>query len=105
MIEENGDETATQLGIAVEGLHNCRATFLDAVTVVERSGEKVVWQGVVYVFHLIRHSETDRCYAWYADDPETGKRRYYAVLHIPPVDSPEKAVRTSIVRDEKAGKS
>lgn len=29
------------------------------------------------------------------------KRRYYAVLHIPPVDSPEKAVRASIVSEAK----
>jgi hypothetical protein len=29
------------------------------------------------------------------------KRRHYAVLHIPPVDSPEKAVRASIVADQR----
>ena len=31
-------------------------------------------------------------------------RGYYAVLHIPLIDSPEKAVRASIVHDHKAGK-
>jgi hypothetical protein len=31
--------------------------------------------------------------------------RYYTVLKIPPIDSPEKAVRASIVHDHKAGKS
>jgi hypothetical protein len=32
------------------------------------------------------------------------KRRYYAVLHIPPVDSPEKAVRATIVQDARTSK-
>jgi hypothetical protein len=32
------------------------------------------------------------------------KARDLAVLHIPPIDSPEKAVRAAIVHDQKAGK-
>jgi hypothetical protein len=105
MVENNSNEIATQLAIAVEGLHNCRATFLDAVPVIEKFGEKTVWEGIVYVFHLIRHPQAEKCYAWYSDNPETGKRRYYAVLHLPPIDSPGKAVRASIVHGHKAGKS
>lgn len=88
----------------VERLLGSAASFLETVSVIEKYKEKTVWQGMVYVYRLAGHPGTDKCYAWYSDNPQTGKRKYYAVLHIPPIDSPEKAVRASIVHDHKAGK-
>jgi hypothetical protein len=35
----------------------------------------------------------------------SAKRRFFAVLHVPPVDSPEKAVRAAIVHDYRSGKA
>jgi len=86
---------------AVERLHNCQASFLEDVAVVEGFGEKTVWQGVVSVFDIKGHPQTTRCYAWSSPIEGSTKRRFYAVLHIPPVDSPEKAIRASIVHDHK----
>ena len=89
---------------AVERLHQCQAVFLEDVAVVEKFGEKTVWQGIVSVFGIKGHRQTTKCYAWSSPIEGSTKRRYYAVLHIPPVDSPENAVRASIVRDQKAAK-
>lgn len=88
---------------AIERLHHCQASFRENVTVVEKFGEKTVWQGIVSVFGIKGHPKTDRCYAWSSPIEGSTKRRYYAVLHIPPIDSPEKAVRASIVHNYKSG--
>jgi hypothetical protein len=85
----------------VERLHGCKASCKEKVLVVEKFGNKTAWEGIVYIFHLMNHPQTDKCYAWYSNISETKMRKYYAVLHIPPIDSPEKAVRASIVRDYK----
>ncbi len=89
---------------AVERLHHCRATFLEDVAVVEMFGEETVWGGVVSVFSLEGRPMVTKCYAWSSPIEGSTKRRYYAVLHMPPVDSPEKAVRAAIVHDLKSGK-
>ena len=89
---------------AVERLHHCPASFLEDVAVVEKFGEKTVWSGVVSVFLIKGNSQADKCYAWSSPIEGSKKRRYYAVLHIPPIDSPEKAVRASIIHDFKKGK-
>jgi hypothetical protein len=94
----------TDLKQAVERLHNCQASFQEDVAVVEKFGEKTVWSGIVSVFSLEGHPQADKCYAWSSPIEGSTKRRYYAVLHIQPVDSPEKAVRAAIVQDYKTGK-
>jgi hypothetical protein len=88
----------------VEKMHGCQASFLEDVVVVEKFGEKTVWSGMISVFTLTGHPQAKKCYAWSSPIEGSTKRRYYAVLHIPPIDSPEKAVRASIVHDYKAGK-
>lgn len=86
---------------AVERLHQCQASFIEDVAVLEKFGEQTVWSGIVSVFSLKGHPQASRCYAWSSPIDGSTKRRYYAVLHIPPIDSPEKAVRASIVHDHK----
>jgi hypothetical protein len=71
---------------------------------IEKFGLDILWEGTVSIFELKGHPKATRCYAWSSPMDESSKRRYYAVLHIPPVDSPEKAVRASIVQDHKTGK-
>jgi hypothetical protein len=89
---------------AVEYLHSCKAIFIEDVAVVEEFGPETVWKGIVHVFKIAGHPQANKCYAWSSKIEGSRKRRYYAVLHIPPVDSPEKAVRASIVQDRKEGK-
>jgi hypothetical protein len=56
---------------------------------------KVVWEGEVHVFRLIGHPTARRCYAWFHVTEGT-RRRVHAVLHAPPVDGPQAAVRAAI---------
>jgi hypothetical protein len=86
---------------AVEHLHNCKASLMEDVAVIEKFGDKTVWQGIVHVFEIEGNEKADKCYAWSSPIEGSKKRRYYAVLHIPPVDSPEKAVRASIVQNHR----
>ena len=86
---------------AVENLHNCKASHIEDVAVIEKFKSEIVWKGMVHVFGVEGHPKADKCYAWSSPIKGSKKRRYYAVLHVPPIDSPEKAVRASIVKDYK----
>ena len=87
---------------AVEGLHECRATFDHDIAVIEQFDGATVWEGVVSVFGLDDHPNADTCYAWSEPIKDSDKRRFFAVLKAPPVDSPDAAVRASIMADAKA---
>jgi len=89
------------LKLAVEHIHNCDALHIEEIAVIEKFGSKTVWQGIVHVFKIKGNSQTDTCYAWSSPIGSLTKRRYYAVLKIPPIDSPEKAVRAAIVKNSK----
>lgn len=93
-----------ELKTAVERLHNCKASFIEDVVVVEKFGNKTACSGTVSVYSLEGHPKATRAYAWASPIEGSIKRRYYAVLHVAPVDSPEKAVRASIVQDRRVGK-
>lgn len=89
---------------AVERLHNCKVSYINDVAVIEKFGDKTVWEGIVHVFKIEGNPKADKCYAWSSAIEGSTKRRYYAVLHVPPIDSAVKAVRASIVQDKKVGK-
>lgn len=93
-----------ELKKAVEQLHKCRASYIEDVIVLENFGPDTVWEGTVSIFELKGHPKATKCYAWSSPIDGSTKRRYYAVFHIPPIDSPEKAVRASVLHDFKTGK-
>jgi hypothetical protein len=89
---------------AIKHLHGCAATWVESVQVREMHQGAAVWEGEVQVFNLTGHSGAPRAYAW--SEPTTGtKRRFFAVLHVPPIDSAAKAVQGSIVSDAKAARN
>lgn len=96
-----GESVSDDLKRAIERLHHCQASFLEDVAVVEKFKNETVWSGVVSVFVIKGHPQATKCYAWSSPIEGSTKRRYFAILHISPVDSPEKAVRASIVHDHK----
>ena len=85
---------------AIRHTHGCESTWLHSVPVVETFEGATVWDGEVQVFHLTGHPTTTRAYAWSLRTTGT-KRRFFAVLHAPPVDSAVAAVRAAIVADPK----
>jgi len=92
-------EDLKDLQKAVEGLHNCSAIFKESVPVKDEFDGRRTWEGIVHVFDLIDHPESNKCYAWSSPIEGSEKRKFYAVLHIPPVHSPERAIRASIIKD------
>lgn len=86
------------LRTAIRNLHGCDSTWIESVPVKETFRSQTVWEGTVEVFELHGHPTAKRCYAW--SHATTGeKRRFVAVLHQGPVDSPQKAVRAAIVQE------
>jgi len=83
---------------AIKNLHGCDAEYTESTEVHEEFKGQTVWEGVVHTF-IIDHPDTDKCYAWYSPIEGSNKRKYYAVLHVPPVDSPLAAVRASIAAE------
>jgi hypothetical protein len=60
---------------------------------------QTAWEGTVEVFDLVGHPKAKRAYAWsYRDGNET---KCVAVLEIPPVDSPQNAVKVAIAAKAK----
>jgi hypothetical protein len=92
-----------QLREAVEKMHGGTATLAQSVPVREAFEGKPVWEGVVHVFDLTGHPTANRAYAWSSPLEGSTKRRLFAVLHQPPVDSPQAAVRAAIVAEHKRG--
>jgi hypothetical protein len=95
-------DDADQLKEAVEHMHRGTAMFVQSVPLSENFDGKVVWQGVVHVFDLSNNPKATRAYAWSSAIDGSTKRRFFAVLHIPPIDSPVTAVRTAIVAEHRA---
>jgi len=89
-----------ELQKAIRDLHGCESEYLESVGVKETFKGQIVWEGCVEVFSLTGHPKTDKCYAWsHAESGE--KKRFYAVLHLPPVDHPRTAVQAAIVSQHK----
>jgi hypothetical protein len=93
---------AAELKEAVESQHGCMATLAQSVPVKETFGGKTVWEGVVHVFKLIGHPKAKQAYAWSSPIDGSDKRRFFAVLHVPPITSPVEAVRAAIVAEQRA---
>jgi hypothetical protein len=87
-------ERIEKLRDAVQVMHRCKAEYAESVPVREMFGQRVAWEGVVDVFDITGHPKAKRCYAWsyQGDDGD----QFVTVLEIPPVDSPNAAVRVSI---------
>lgn len=93
--------SATELKRAVENQHGCTAMFIQSVPVKETFEDKTVWDGVVHVFKIHGHPQANKAYAWSSPIEGSDKRRFFAVLHQPPVTSPVEAVRAAIVAEHR----
>ncbi len=95
-------DSQSDLKRAVESMHHCKATLAQSVPVRERHGDVTVWEGVVHVFDLTGHPKATRAYAWSSPIEGSDKRRFFAVLHLPPVTSPVEAVRAAIMVERRS---
>lgn len=82
-------------------LHNCDAEYVETVPVREEFQGETIWQGDVEVFDIRGHPKATRGYGWGYTTSESGGRRYFTVLELPPVDSPQTAVKAAIMSEIK----
>jgi hypothetical protein len=101
----NKSDYIARVQVAIMQMHNCGATWRESVPVQEVFKGKMLWQGEVEVFDLTGHPKAKRAYGWsHPEDDKNNRERFVTVLEIPPVDSPETAVKISIMSDIRAGK-
>jgi hypothetical protein len=96
-----GEVESDQLREAVERMHGGSAVLAQSVPVRETFEGKPVWEGVVHVFDLTGHPDREPSLCWSSPIEGSTKRRFFAVLHQPPVDSPQAAVRAAIVAERR----
>ena len=89
-----------QLRNAVESQHGGTATLTGSVPVKETYEGQAVWEGVVHIFNL-DHPSATIAYAWSSPIEGSTKRRYFAVLHLGGIRSPQDAVRAAIVAEKR----
>ncbi len=73
-------------------MHGGTATFIESMPVIETFEGKPIWEGVVQVFDLVGRPDAKRADAWSEPIEGSKNRRFLAVLHAFPVDSPLAAV-------------
>jgi hypothetical protein len=95
-------DNIAELKQAVERTHTCTAHHIQSVPVREKFVREIVWEGVVHVFEISGHPKATTAYAWSSPIKGSTKRRFFAVLHLPPVTSPVEAVRAAIVAETRA---
>ena len=88
-----------QLKHAVESMHGGTATPTGSVPVKEVYDGQTVWEGIVHAFNLDDHPSATIAYAWSSPIVGSTKRRYFAVLHLGGIRSPQDAVRAAIVAE------
>ena len=84
-----------ELRDAIRQLHGLESEYVETMEVVEEFKGRTMWDGEVSIFKVSGHPQTDTAYAW--RDQQGDKKRYVAVLKLPPVDSPQLAVRAAVV--------
>ena len=83
---------------AIRDLHGCNSKHIRSVPIHETFQGQTVWQGAVEVFELESHLQAKIAYAW-AYKGADGKTHYVAVLGVPPINSPDDAVKAYVVAD------
>ena len=83
-----------ELQNAIRATHGCESRWEASVKVEEKFEDKIAWSGIVEVFALVSHPKAKYAYAWtYRDDDQN---KTTVVLKLPPVDSPQSAVKVAI---------
>jgi hypothetical protein len=93
-------EYLERLAMVIRHLHNCDCTWVESVPVHEVFRGETIWQGTVEVFTLTGHPKAKRCYGWHhLSGPQDQDERFVTVLEIPPVTSPETAVKVAAAKE------
>jgi hypothetical protein len=81
----------TELQNTIRATEGCESWWEASIKVTEQLHNGTGWSGVVEVFALVDHPRAKHAYGWtYLDGNE---KRTTVVLKLPPVDSPQTAIR------------
>ena len=84
----------------IDHLHGCSSTWIESVPVHEMFKGQTVWNGTVEVFAITGHPKAKRAYGWHhREGPDDLGERFVTVLEIPPVDSPQTAVKVAAAKE------
>jgi hypothetical protein len=98
---ENKKQYIDRLGLTIEHLHNCSASHAKTQYVKEVFQGETAWEGDVEIFSLSGHPKAHWCYGWSYGEPE----QFITILDLPPVDSPQSAVKVGVAYQIKKGKT
>lgn len=87
----------SELRKAIKAAHGCDAAHVETVPVKEVFRGQVAWQGDVEVFDVKGHPRAAQCFAWGVRRDDDKGWDVTAVLGVPPVITPELAVKAAIV--------
>ena len=91
-----------RLVAVIKHLHGCEAKHFGTVPVHEVFRGQTVWQGDVQIFALTGHPKAKTAYGWsHRDGPQDKDERFVTVLGLPPVVSPETAVKAAVATEVK----
>ncbi|HWA24497.1 MAG TPA: hypothetical protein VG734_02400 [Lacunisphaera sp.] len=85
---------------AIKQLHGCDSKHVGTTPVKEVFKGQVAWEGEVETFDLAGHPKAKKAHAWGYPNGRGGLE-VVAVLEIPPVESPQTAVKAAIVAQAK----
>lgn len=90
-----------ELQRSIVQMHGASAQWVETVPVKEVFQGRTAWEGDVEVFTLSGHPRASQCYAWGARRDDNKGWDVTAVLAIPPVVSPQTAVKVAIAAHAK----
>jgi hypothetical protein len=86
----------TELKDAIRATHGRESLHVESIPVKEVFEDQTAWEGTVQVFDLVGHPQAKRAYAWRHRDGDENKT--VVILQVPPVDSPQSAVKVAIAK-------
>jgi hypothetical protein len=90
-----------ELARAIEATHGLHAIHLETKPVKDGFRGDVAWQGDVEVFGVADHPIAKQCFAWGVRRADGKGWDVTAVLAVPPVTTPELAVKAAIAAHAK----
>jgi hypothetical protein len=80
---------------AIQHMYGLRSEWVESVPIREMFKGELVWEGEIQVF-AVEHPKASRAYAWSHLVNDSGRRKFFAVLGVPPITSALEALRASI---------
>jgi len=79
----------------IQKTHKCPCRYSQSSPIKEEADGKILWEGTVELFDLGGHPTARHCYAW-AQKDATGRLQFTTILKTPEIDSPRKAVQSTL---------